>query len=148
MRHSEVKQIWHGRTVSKWQRMEIWILLSDSKPLSFLLGSGKTLFPILLHHQLKKGKVRSNVPHLELIMISKCRASYLVWILNYFDILCTKFFTIKFNKSQENLWEADELWLFIDVLLSVLFFKKDYYRIKHRIFYKHYEQMQYLENIY
>lgn len=137
-----VTQLVSGR---EW-RSESFSLIP--KPLSFLLGSGKTLFPLLFLHQLKKEKVRSNVPYLELIMISKCRASYLVWILNYFDILCTKFFTIKFNKSQGNLWEADVLWLFIDVLLSVLFFKKDYYTIKHRILYKHYEQMQHLENIY
>ena len=67
MRPREVKYIPHGHTASKWQRMEIWILLSDSKPLSFLLGSGKTLFPMPFLHQLKKEKVRSNVPHLELI---------------------------------------------------------------------------------
>ena len=31
MRPKEVKYIPHGHTASKWQRMEIWILLSDSK---------------------------------------------------------------------------------------------------------------------
>ena len=33
MRPREVKYIPHGHTASKWQRMEIWILLSDSKAL-------------------------------------------------------------------------------------------------------------------
>ena len=31
MRPREVKYFPHGHTASKWQRMEIWILLSDSK---------------------------------------------------------------------------------------------------------------------
>jgi len=56
-----VTQLASGR---EW-RSESFSLIP--KPLSFLSGSGKTLFPMPLLYQLKKEKVRSNVPHLELI---------------------------------------------------------------------------------
>ena len=56
MRRREVKYIPHGHTASKWQRMEIWILLSNSKALVLSFRIWKDIISHASAPPVKKGK--------------------------------------------------------------------------------------------
>lgn len=54
----------------------------------------------------------------------KCMTSYFVGVLNDFDILCSKLFSVEAYKTMGNFGKLCELWLFVDVFFSILFFKE------------------------